>query len=319
MIRIIQNHGHMVQQKFEHLDRPTVQELDAILGEPFKVLDDGFIRVVDYMGTDSSIVQAARVSYGKGTRQVRQDRGLIRYLMRHHHTTPFEMCEIKLHVRVPMDAWRQWIRHRTANVNEYSTRYSIAIDAAQRTAPDEWRMQAVSNRQGSEGFADAETGARFTAQETELHEMARRIYNERIDAGLAREQARKDLPLATYTEAYWKVDLHNLLNFLFLRMDSHAQYEIRAYAETIGHEIVRRWCPIAWEAFLDYRVQASELTRIDGEIIAAIASGDNAKAINLARSYELLPEEGEEMKRNMEREELEEKLTRLGMSIPWAP
>lgn len=292
--------------------------MDAILGEPFKVLDDGFVRVVDYMGSDSSIVQAARVSYGKGTRQVRQDRGLIRYLLRHHHTTPLEMCEIKLHVRVPMDAWRQWIRHRTANVNEYSTRYSLAIDAAQRTLPGEWRLQAVSNRQGSEGAVDARLGEHFTEQETELHNLARRIYNERIDAGVAREQARKDLPLATYTEAYWKVDLHNLLHFLFLRMDTHAQYEIRAYAEIIGNEIVRRWCPIAWEAFLDYRVNALELTRIDCEIIGAIAAADDARAIMLARSYEILPEEGEEMKRNMEREELEEKLHRLGLRIPWS-
>lgn len=292
--------------------------MDSILGEPFKVLDDGFVRVVDYMGSDASIVQAARVSYGKGTRQVRQDRGLIRYLLRHHHTTPLEMCEIKLHVRVPMDAWRQWIRHRTANVNEYSTRYSLAIDAAQRTLPGEWRMQAVSNRQGSEGAVDARLGEHFTEQETELHNLARRIYNERIDAGVAREQARKDLPLATYTEAYWKVDLHNLLHFLFLRMDTHAQYEIRAYAEIIGNEIVRRWCPIAWEAFLDYRVNALELTRIDCEIIAAIAAPDDARAIALARAYEILPEEGEEMKRNMEREELEEKLRRLGLRIPWS-
>lgn len=292
--------------------------MDAILGEPFKVLDDGFVRVVDYMGSDSSIVQAARVSYGKGTRQVRQDRGLIRYLLRHHHTTPLEMCEIKLHVRVPMDAWRQWIRHRTANVNEYSTRYSLAIDAAQRTLPGEWRMQAVSNRQGSEGEVDDRLGEHFTEQETELHNLARRIYNERIDAGVAREQARKDLPLATYTEAYWKVDLHNLLHFLFLRMDSHAQYEIRAYAEIIGQEIVSRWCPIAWEAFLDYRVNALELTRIDCEIIGAIAAADDARAITLARSYEILPEEGEEVKRNMEREELEEKLNRLGLRIPWS-
>jgi thymidylate synthase (FAD) len=307
-----------VQQQFEQLDRPTVPEMDAILGEPFKVLDDGFVRVVDYMGSDSSIVQAARVSYGKGTRQVRQDRGLIRYLLRHHHTTPLEMCEIKLHVRVPMDAWRQWIRHRTANVNEYSTRYSLAIDAAQRTLPGEWRMQAVSNRQGSEGEVDDRLGEHFTEQETELHNLARRIYNERIDAGVAREQARKDLPLATYTEAYWKVDLHNLLHFLFLRMDSHAQYEIRAYAEIIGQEIVSRWCPIAWEAFLDYRVNALELTRIDCEIIGAIAAADDARAITLARSYEILPEEGEDMKRNMEREELEEKLNRLGLRIPWS-
>ncbi len=307
----------MEERRFEQLERPSVPELDAILGDPFKVLDDGFVRVVDYMGSDSSIVQAARVSYGRGTKQLRQDRGLIRYLMRHHHTTPLEMCEIKLHVRVPMDAWRQWIRHRTANVNEYSTRYSIAIDAAQRTAPGEWRSQAVSNRQGSEGFVDAGLGAHFTEQETQLHELARGIYNERIEAGVAREQARKDLPLATYTEAYWKIDLHNLMNFLFLRMDSHAQYEIRAYADVIGNEIVRRWCPEAWEAFLDYRSNAMEMTRIDLDIISAITAGDPVRAINLARSHELLPEEGEAVRRNMEREELEEKLRRLGLRIPW--
>ena len=139
------------QPQLEKLERPVVSSLDEILGVPFKVLDDGFVRVVDYMGSDDSIVQAARVSYGKGTKKVREDEGLIRYLMRHYHTTPFEMCEIKLHVRVPMDCWRQWIRHRTANVNEYSTRYSIAIDSAQMTPEDEWRMQGITNRQGSEG------------------------------------------------------------------------------------------------------------------------------------------------------------------------
>ncbi len=304
-------------QEFEHLERPNVPGLDDILGDPIKVLDDGFVRVVDYMGDDSSIVQAARVSYGKGTKKLRQDRGLIRYLMRHHHSTPFEMCEIKLHVRVPMDAWRQWIRHRTANVNEYSTRYSIAIDAAQRTAPDQWRLQAVSNRQGSEGFVDPERGVAFTEQETELHDTARRIYNERLEAGVAREQARKDLPLATYTEAYWKIDLHNLLHFLYLRMDEHAQYEIRAYAEVIGREIVARWCPMAWEAFMDYRVNGTTLTDLDSRIIAAIAAGEPERAVDIAIEAEILPPRGEERKRNMEREEVEEKLRRLGMKIPW--
>src|SRR5512134_976760 len=146
------------QPPLEKLSRPGSTPLDEILGVPFKVLDDGFVRVVDYMGSDESIVQAARVSYGKGTKKVHEDRGLIRYLMRHRHTTPFEMCEIKLHVRVPMDAWRQWIRHRTANVNEYSTRYSVAIDAAQTTAPGEWRLQSSGNRQGSAGTVDAAAG-----------------------------------------------------------------------------------------------------------------------------------------------------------------
>jgi thymidylate synthase (FAD) len=180
------------------------------------------------MGSDESIVQAARVSYGSGTRKIREDRGLIRYLMRHRHTTPFEMCEIKLHVRVPMDCWRQWIRHRTANVNEYSTRYSIAIDAAQKTAESAWRRQSRSGKQGSEGTLPIEVGALLTKEESELHAHTRAVYDNRIAAEVAREQARKDLPLSTYTEAYWKIDLHNLLHFLDLRMDDHAQDEIRS-------------------------------------------------------------------------------------------
>ena len=179
------------------IERPRVEALDAILGKPFRVLDDGFVRVVDYMGDDAAIVQAARVSYGKGTKRVQQDRALIRYLMRHAHTTPFEMCELKLHVRVPMDTWRQWIRHRTASVNEYSTRYSEAIDAAQRTAPDAWRLQTSANRQGSSGTLAPADGERLTAAEEELQRRAREVYDARIAAGVAREQARKDLPLST--------------------------------------------------------------------------------------------------------------------------
>src|SRR4029078_12732146 len=156
-------------------------------------LDDGFVRVVDYMGNDSSIVQAARVSYGEGTRRLREDRALIRYLLRHHHTTPFEMAEIKFHVRVPMDTWRQWIRHRTASVNEYSTRYSVAIDASQRTASDEWRTQSPTNRQGSASNLPAEAGARLSAAEREIQDQAREIYNERLAAGVAPAQASKEL------------------------------------------------------------------------------------------------------------------------------
>src|SRR5512142_969664 len=152
------------------LDRVQVPALDEILGVPFKVLDDGFVRLIDYMGTDESIVQAARVSYGKGTKKVKQDRELIRYLMRHRHSSPFEMCEIKLHVRVPMDTWRQWIRHRTANVNEYSTRYSVAIDTAQRTEPGAWRAQSNLNRQGSAGLIDQETGGALSGRELELQQ-----------------------------------------------------------------------------------------------------------------------------------------------------
>ena len=304
------------QIEAQHLVRPTVPELDEILGVPFDVLDDGFVRVVDYMGSDHSIVQAARVSYGAGTRQVHQDRGLIRYLMRHQHTTPFEMCDIKFHLRVPMDCWRQWIRHRTASVNEYSTRYSLAIDASQTTPPEAWRLQAQGNRQGSSGFVDEEQGARFTEKERELQEAARARYEERIEAAIAREQARKDLPLSTYTEAYWKVNLLNLLRFLLLRMDDHAQWEIRQYAEVIGHRVVSAWCPVVWQAFLDYSVNAMQLTHLDWEIIRAIQGGDSQKVTDLAVKYRFISKAGN-LRRSRERDELEAKLRKLNIPIPW--
>ena len=300
------------------LTRPRVEAMEALLGKPLKVLDDGFVRLIDYMGNDAAIVQAARVSYGEGTKKIHEDRGLIRYLMRHWHTTPFEMCELKLHIRVPMDCWRQWIRHRTANVNEYSTRYSIAIDAAQTTPPNEWRVQATGNRQGSAGFMDETTGAQFTKRESELQQLSRDIYEERLNAGIAREQARKDLPLSTYTEAYWKVDLHNLLHFLWLRMDEHAQFEIRCYAETIGKEILSQWCPTVWQAFLDYRVNAQALTGPEVALIQAINSGEAEKVQQLAIDFGWLPKSADEQpKRNRERLEFEQKLTLLNMEIPW--
>ncbi len=248
----------------------NAEQVSELRWKKFSVLDDGFVCLVDIMGDDQSVVQAARVSYGEGTRKVSDDRGLIRYLLRHRHTTPFEMAEIKLLVRVPMDCWRQWIRHRTANVNEYSTRYSLAIDAMQTTQPDAWRTQAASNRQGSAGMLEAAQGAELTATETEFQRAARALYEQRIAQGIAREQARKDLPLSTYTEAYWKVDLHNLLHFLALRMDSHAQWEIREYATAIGEQIVRPLFPLVWEAFVDYRMQGVFLTRLDREVIARL-------------------------------------------------
>ncbi len=303
-------------KKAEKIKRASVKAMDAILGKPYKALDDGFIRVIDYMGSDAAIVQAARVSYGAGTKQVHEDRGLIRYLMRHLHTTPFEMCEIKFHIRVPMDAWRQWIRHRTANVNEYSTRYSVAIDSAHRTKPDQWRKQSLKNKQGSEDFFDTATGRKLTEEETALQSQIRSVYDKRLSLGVAREQARKDLPLATYTEAYWKTDLHNLLHFLYLRMDPSAQYEIRGYAEIIGNEIVSRWCPLTWEAFLDYRLHAQRFSRIDLEIIGHIASGHPEKAVAYAVKRGLLSKSGEPL-RNRERQELEEKLKSLNIKIPW--
>jgi thymidylate synthase (FAD) len=305
------------KREAERLDRPRVEALDQILGQPLKVLDDGFVRVVDYMGSDESIVQAARVSYGKGTRKVSEDRGLIRYLMRHRHTTPFEMCEIKFHVRVPMDCWRQFIRHRMVSVNELSTRYSIAIDSEQKTPHDQWRGQSTSSRQGSEGFIDPKKGKELSATEAQLIAHARSVYEERLAAGVAREQARKDLPLSTYTEAYWKIDLHNLFHFLSLRMDAHAQLEIRDYAKTMGYEVVRRWCPIAWEAFLDYRVETMSLTRLDMQIVGALGQGDAARAIVLATEFGWLARGEKGLKRNRERAELETKLERLNLPIPW--
>ena len=306
-----------MKKPIENAKRPHATQLDEILGNPFKVLDDGFVRAVDYMGTDESIVQAARVSYGKGTKRVHEDRGLIRYLMRHRHTTPFEMCEIKLHVRVPMDCWRQWIRHRTANVNEYSTRYSEAIDAAQQTSSNQWREQGSANRQGSGDFLDSQTGKYLTQRESELQRAAREVYEERLQKGVAREQARKDLPLSTYTEAYWKIDLHNLFHFLSLRMDSHAQAEIRGYANIIGNEIVARWCPIAWEAFVDYRLNALFLTRLDKEIIEQILQGDLDEANRFAIKNGWLSPNKKGRRRNREREELEVKLAELGLPVPW--
>lgn len=243
----------------------------------FKVLDDGFVCLVDIMGDDAAIVQAARVSYGEGTKQVNNDRNLIRYLMRHRHSTPFEMAEIKLAVRVPMDCWRQWVRHRTANINEYSTRYSQAIDSTSTTSADSWRLQSTNNNQGSEGFINADLGQLLSAKEIELQRHARDVYEHRLSCGVSREQARKDLPLSTYTEAYWKIDLHNLMHFLALRMDSHAQWEIRQYARVIGDNIVKPLFPLVWEAFEDYRLNGLYLTRIDIQAISNYFNSDGGK------------------------------------------
>ncbi|HXY39270.1 MAG TPA: FAD-dependent thymidylate synthase [Vicinamibacteria bacterium] len=290
--------------------------LDELIGQRLAVLDDGFVRVVDYMGGDESVVQAARVSYGKGTKQLREDRGLIRYLMRHRHTTPFEMCEIKLHLRVPMDTWRQWIRHRTANVNEYSTRYSVAIDAAQRTDPAEWRRQSQDNRQGSSTNLDLATGQALSAREAQVQELAREVYQERIGSGVAREQARKDLPLSTYTEAYWKVDLHNLLHFLELRLDLRAQQEIRAYARVLGETVVRAWCPVTWEAFVDYHLQSMSLSRQEIAIVRALLTQPE-HATEVAQASGLL-KAGDNREPTREGKEVTEKLAVLGFVVPWS-
>lgn len=280
------------------MNRALIEELRW---KKFPVLSDGFVCLVDVMGDDAAVVQAARVSYGKDNRDTngrhwekleklfpkggnstyigakgpmysqeqhnaaidachKDDRNLIRYLMAHRHTTPFEMAEVKLLVRVPMDTWRQWIRHRTANVNEYSTRYTEAIDSMDRTDHIDWRAQSSSNKQGSDGKIDFEVGIELSQAELELHNHAKQVYQDRLNAGVAKEQARKDLPLSNYTEAYWKCDLHNTLGFLALRMDSHAQKEIRDYANIIGNEIIAKLFPVTWEAFQDYRMNSITLS-----------------------------------------------------------
>lgn len=296
---------------------PTnAEEVNRLRWQKFPVLDDGFVTLVDAMGDDQAVVQAARVSYGEGTRAVSTDRGLIRYLLRHRHTTPFEMAEIKILVRVPMDTWRQWIRHRSANVNEYSTRYSLAIDAAQQTSPDAWRSQAATNRQGSGAPLSPELGTKLSAAEAEFQSAARKLYNERIEQGVAREQARKDLPLSTYTEAYWKIDLHNLLHFLALRMDSHAQWEIRSYATTIGEQIVRPLFPLVWEAFVDYRLDGLFLTRLDCEVIRRLNELLATSGRNRATLGDFMTVQDSswvDIVRCRERDECQSKLVRLGL------
>lgn len=251
------------------LVRP-VAPIDELLGERYDVLDHGFVRVVDYMGNDAAIVQMARVSYGEGTKTPSDDRGLIRYLMRHDHTSPFEGCEIKLHVKMPIFVARQWIRHRTANVNEVSARYSILKDEFFVPAADDLRKQSAKNRQGRADEDDYSDVAKrdilwmltTTADEAFAH--YDRLTSEEFD--LSRELARVHLPLSTYTEFYWKIDLHNLFHFLRLRADGHAQKEIRAYAEVI-EGLVARWVPIAFEAYVDYRRDAVKFSRMEFEAL----------------------------------------------------
>lgn len=294
----------------------------SLIGLKWPVLDHGFVRVVDVMGDDAAIVQAARVSYGAGTKKVSEDAALIQYLMRHRHTTPFEMCEIKLHVKVPMDCWRQWIRHRTASVNEYSTRYSEAINDTQETSPLEWRLQSGANKQGSSGVvtewpqgvldpAIAVEGAItpgewLSRRERGLHEHARAVYEERLKYNVAREQARKDLPLSTYTEAYWKIDLHNLLHFLGLRMDSHAQQEIRAYADIIGNEILSRWVPLTWTAFLEHRLNAVTFSKTELRYLG-VAMRDGLLAMTACMN--------DDMFLGRSRVEFNQKLERIGIIV----
>ena len=273
------------QSQSNSTKRVTSPELEKVLYQAIPVLDHGFIRVIDYMGDDSSIVQSARVSYGKGTKKVSTDEGLIRYLMRHWHSTPFEMCEIKYHVKLPIFVARQWIRHRTANVNEYSARYSILDKEFYIPAKEQLSAQATTNRQGR---GDLITGQQADEVLKILKDDAVRTYdnyekmlNERFDgtiidekkSGLARELARMNLTLNSYTQWYWKTDLLNLMNFLFLRGDSHAQYEIRVYAEKML-DTVKKWVPITHAAFLDYRVGAAHLSSKGLKIVKSMINGN---------------------------------------------
>ncbi len=265
--------------------RPTVPALEAMLFQPIPVLDHGFVRVIDYMGDDSAIVQAARVSYGRGTKAANEDRGLIRYLMRHRHSTPFEMCEIKFHVKLPIFVARQWIRHRTSNVNEYSARYSILDREFYIPAPDKLAAQSSSNRQGRGEVLEGAEAARVLDL---LREDATRNYDHYIEMlnedeagnildpsrqGLARELARMNLTLNAYTQWYWKCDLHNLLNFLALRADAHAQFEIRAFAEAML-STVEAWVPLAYAAFRDYRLGAVTLSSQMLGIVQRMLAGE---------------------------------------------
>ena len=282
------------------LERTVVPELDEVLGLPYEVLNHGFVRVIDYMGNDAAIVQAARVSYGAGTKKVNEDRGLIRYLMRHWHTTPFEMCEIKFHIKCPIFVARQWLRHRTANVNEYSGRYSVMSDEFYLPTLENIKPQSKTNKQGRDGELSTtdKKGAQWLLNEANKHshDMYKALLGETDtddsvepdciydlyadgllteefkDNGIARESARAVLPVSNYTQFYYKQDLKNLLHFLYLREDSHAQYEIRVYAEIMCH-IIKLWCPVVYEAFRDYMSGASNMSRMEVELMTDIFKG----------------------------------------------
>ena len=265
--------------------RVTAPELESVLYKPIEVLDHGFIRVIDYMGDDSSIVQSARVSYGKGTKKISNDKGLIKYLMRHRHSTPFEMCEIKFHIKLPIFIARQWIRHRTANVNEYSARYSILDKEFYIPSAENLAAQSAINNQGrGDALTDDEASnviqilkkdaeQTYSNYETLLNESSEGNIIDESKSGIARELARMNLTLNTYTQWYWKIDLNNLLHFLALRADDHAQYEIRVYADAML-DIVKKWVPLTYEAFEDYRIGGTELSAKEVNLMRKLLKGE---------------------------------------------
>ena len=280
-----QNKEIKISKSQKNLTKRVVSKnLERILYNAIPVLDHGFVRVIDYMGSDNSIVQAARVSYGKGTKKVNTDVGLIRYLMRHWHSTPFEMCEIKYHIKLPIFIARQWIRHRTANVNEYSARYSILDKEFYLPPKDKLAAQSATNRQGRGDILKGEQSKKvlelLKSDAERTYKNYEEMLNQRYDGsiintkkvGLARELARMNLTLNTYTQWYWKTDLLNLMNFLRLRADSHAQYEIRAYADVML-DTLKKWVPITYDAFIDYRVGGSEISLKGKKIIEKLIKG----------------------------------------------
>jgi len=294
MVKILKKNNPLSDEQVAEIDdlragnnktiRPVAEGIEKILYQVFPALDHGFIRVVDYMGDDQAVVQAARVSYGKGTTRVSEDRGLIRYLMRHRHSTPFEMCEIKLHVKLPMFIARQWIRHRTASINEYSARYSVLDKEFYIPAAKDLAVQSLSNRQGRGDILSEKNSKEaldmlkrdaekcFDTYEYLLNEKSNGEIIDENREGLARELARINLTLNTYTQWYWKTNLHNLMNFIYLRADSHAQYEIRVYADII-YEIMKAWVPITAEAFNSYRSGSIELSAEAMKVIKIMIAG----------------------------------------------
>ena len=278
------------RNQFHETRRATVSALEELLYVPIPVLDHGFVRVVDYMGDDAAVVQAARVSYGRGTRRVSDDQNLIRYLMRQRHTTPFEMCEIKLHVKLPIFVARQWIRHRTASVNEYSARYSILDREFYIPSSDVIAAQSQTNRQGRGEQLPASEAVRVQELLREDAHRAHDHYEELLNedsrgeprepgrVGLARELARINLSLNYYTQWYWKIDLHNLLNFLALRADPHAQYEIRVYAKAILETILKSWVPMTFEAFCDYILNSKRFSDSALSVVRALVAGHRQEA-----------------------------------------
>jgi thymidylate synthase (FAD) len=291
------------------MSRPTVPEADRLVGTKVPVLSHGFVVLVDYMGNDAAIVQAARVSYGQGTKTVRDDRGLIRYLMRHRHTTPFEMVEYKFLVRLPIFVARQWIRHRAASVNEYSARYSVVPDEFEVPPPEEVRHQSERNRQGRGDALPAEVVDRFRNDLDRIAKDAYATYSAALDAGVARETARLVLPVAYYTQWYWKTNLHNLFHFLSLRLDPHAQEEIRLFARAID-SLARVVAPVAFEAFDEFQREGLSLGRREQVAFRLLLDGKTPEAACEAAGLALLREDGRRMKTG-EGVEFLDKLERL--------